>query len=343
MTADDGGPNERPGPGGDGGSLWGSAVQTALPGPIRRSYAAKFALAIVLVVLLIVGIGALSYVQIQGIIEDDAENSLRSTATVQADSVSEWIAGMQSQAGGMAAADVYATGDPVRIRRHLTDSLQWASSDVTAVHYVDPETDEIVASTKSDYAGRQVTSAAPTWQDPIEEAVGEGNGSVGMSDSAYERNGRLLMAFARETRVGDGVVVVVGDAWTDSVKIWNDDSVEVFLDPDSSRGDEYDGENDRQLVVPRGQQRILSGANSVGDTEGIEGAQTETDDGYRVELAVPWSVQGVDPSFGHRMGSDVHVTEDHDGGDRDAKKAWFATHDTSWENPQTFAVVRLGE
>ncbi|WP_226011301.1 sensor histidine kinase [Halomicrobium salinisoli] len=243
MTENDGEQSERRAPGGDGGSLWGSAVRTALPRPIRRSYAAKFALAIVLVVLLIVGIGALSYVQIQGIIEEDAENSLRSTATVQADSVSEWISGMQSQAGGIAAADVYATGDQVRIRRHLTDSLAWASSDVTAVHYVDPQTGEIVASTKGDYAGRQVTSAAPAWQEPIGEAIGEGNGSVGMSDSAYEQNGRLLMAFARETRVGDGVVVVVGDARQDfeqlhesqpivTTRLLNAEGYDVF----SSRG-----------------------------------------------------------------------------------------------------------
>ncbi|WP_225335713.1 sensor histidine kinase [Halomicrobium urmianum] len=190
-------------------------MRAALPGPIRRSYAAKFALAIVLVVLLIVGVGTLSYVQIQGIIEEDAENSLRSTATVQADSVSEWIAGMQSQAGGIAAADVYATDDRVRIGRHLRDSLRWTSSDVAAVHYVDPESDEVVASTGRDYVGRQVTSVAPAWQEPIAEAVGDGNESIGMSDSAYERNGRLLMAFARESRVGGGVVVVVGDARQD--------------------------------------------------------------------------------------------------------------------------------
>ncbi|WP_373325160.1 sugar-binding protein [Halomicrobium urmianum] len=40
---------------------------------------------------------------------------------------------------------------------------------------------------------------------------------------------------------------------------------------------------------------------------------------------------------------DVHVIEDHDGGERDEKRAWYATDDTAWENPQTFAVVRLGE
>ncbi|WP_226022565.1 sugar-binding protein [Halomicrobium salinisoli] len=139
------------------------------------------------------------------------------------------------------------------------------------------------------------------------------------------------------------VDVTDDDAWTDSARSWNDDSVEVYLDPDNSREDEYDGENDRQLIVPRGWGRILSGSNSAGDTEAIEFAQTETDEGYRVELAVPWDALGVDPTLDHLMSMDVHVIEDHDGGKRDEKKAWSATADTAWQNPQTFAIVRLGE
>ncbi|ADB61386.1 integral membrane sensor signal transduction histidine kinase [Haloterrigena turkmenica DSM 5511] len=188
-------------------------ARSVVLGVVRRSYALKLALALFVVVLLIAGIGAVSYVQIQGIIEADAEETLRSTATIQSDAVGEWVNGIESQTRGIATSDVYGTRDREAIRDHLRDSQALAGEDVVGVHYVDPESDEIVASTDSDYEGESVATAVPAWSDPIERATAEDgdDGLIAPSDRAYERNGRLLMAFAGPVRVGDGVLVVVAD------------------------------------------------------------------------------------------------------------------------------------
>lgn len=189
-----------------------SIVRSLVPGVVRRNYALKFALALLVVVLLIAGIGAISYVQIQGIIEEDAEETLQSSATLRADAVDEWVAGMESQTRGIAAADVYGTQDPEQIRDHLQDSQTLAGEDVVNVHYVDPAANEIVASTDADYEGESITATAPAWHGPIERATDESaDGTVTSSDRAYERNGRLLVAFVRPVRVGDGAVVVVAN------------------------------------------------------------------------------------------------------------------------------------
>ncbi|MFC7196922.1 hypothetical protein ACFQL4_23470 [Halosimplex aquaticum] len=187
-----------------------------VPGPIRRNYALKFAVAMLVVILLITVVGVGSHVQIRGIIEDDAENTLQSTATLQADSVSEWMASMRAQVSGFAGSDVYASSDSARIGEALSDSLSRASTDVVGLHYVGPN-GTIVASTSPDLEGQSVGAQRPRWRGPIEAATAapEGEWRVGTSDRAYENNGRLLMAFAGRVRVGDGVLVAVGDVRQD--------------------------------------------------------------------------------------------------------------------------------
>jgi len=128
---------------------------------------------------------------------------------------------------------------------------------------------------------------------------------------------------------------------TDSSAQYNDDSVEVFVDADNSKGDSYDGSNDFQFSFPRGGGSIEG--QHPQSVEDVEWAQTETDSGYRVEIALPWSVLTVSPSAGHAMGLDVHVNDDDDGGSRDGKLAWYGEEDVAWNDPSAFATVQLVE
>ncbi|WP_135365764.1 sensor histidine kinase [Halosimplex halophilum] len=206
-----------------------------VPGPVRRSYALKFAVAMAVVILVITAVGVGSYVQIRGIIEDDAENTLQSTAALQADSVSEWMSGMQAQVRGFAGTDAYATGDPERIDEALSASAAQASADVAGIHYVDAD-GRIAASTVADLEGSEVDTSRPEWAGPIATAR-NGSGDewrVGVSDRAYESNGRLLMAFAGRVRVGEGVLVVVGDVRSDFEQLHRSRSIvrTQLLDPE---------------------------------------------------------------------------------------------------------------
>ncbi|WP_459193560.1 sensor histidine kinase [Halosimplex sp. J119] len=200
----------------DPAGVTGRLGRQLIPGPIRRNYALKFAVAMLVVIFLVATVGIVSQVQIRGIIEDDAENTLESTATLQADSVSEWMAGMRAQVSGFAGSDVYASSNPDRISEALSDSLTRTSSDVVGLHYVGPD-GTIVASTSAELEGQSVSAQRPRWRGPIETAAeaSDGEWRIGTSERAYENNGRLLMAFAGRVRVGEGVLVAVGDVRQD--------------------------------------------------------------------------------------------------------------------------------
>ncbi|MGQ3413602.1 sugar-binding protein [Natrinema sp. LN54] len=94
---------------------------------------------------------------------------------------------------------------------------------------------------------------------------------------------------------------------TDSDDGTRDADIERYFDPDNSRGTTYDGENDRQILVPRGAETAVSGWNSAPIAAGTEVETVETDDGWRTMLAIPWANYGVRPVVGHRVGMDVHI------------------------------------
>ncbi|WP_226011302.1 cellulase family glycosylhydrolase [Halomicrobium salinisoli] len=122
------------------------------------------------------------------------------------------------------------------------------------------------------------------------------------------------------------------------------DSVELYLDLDHSGGQSYDGENDLQLIVIRGTNRVLTGTYSVDSPDGTRVATTETDDGWRIEIAIPWDGFDVSPVTGHRIGFDVSVADDIvEGNGYDAKFAWHDETGEAWEAPERFGTVELTE
>jgi len=50
---------------------------------------------------------------------------------------------------------------------------------------------------------------------------------------------------------------------------------------------------------------------------------------------------GVEPSAGKKIGLDVHVNDDDDGGDRDTKLTWYGKQDNAWQNPGIFGTAEL--
>ena len=128
----------------------------------------------------------------------------------------------------------------------------------------------------------------------------------------------------------------------DSEAFWQDDSVEVYVDGDNSKRAAYDGENDFQIVFRRGDSNVSGTVpNDIGD----DFAWAETDEGYRLEAALPWSALAPNQTIeaGQVIGFDCHVNDDDDGGERDGKLNWFNEQDDSWENPGAFANVELVE
>ncbi len=126
----------------------------------------------------------------------------------------------------------------------------------------------------------------------------------------------------------------------DSDEFWLDDSVEVFIDADNSKSDSY-GNNDYQYFFEWAEANPGMGEFKHDRTAGVEFAIERVETGYQVEIKLPWSTLGVEPSAGKKIGLDVHVNDDDDGGDRDTKLTWRGKEDNAWQNPSVLGTAEL--
>jgi tetratricopeptide (TPR) repeat protein len=127
----------------------------------------------------------------------------------------------------------------------------------------------------------------------------------------------------------------------DSEEFYYDDTVEIFIDADNSRDSQY-GEHDYTYdfcwdrTNPRMEER-----GQLYQKDDIKYALVTTDNGYRLEIKFPWQALGAKPFPGAKIGLDVHVNDDDDGGERDTKLTWSDQQDNAWQNPKVFGIAEL--
>ena len=122
------------------------------------------------------------------------------------------------------------------------------------------------------------------------------------------------------------------------VNPWLDDSVEVYLDGDASRGDTYDDRDDHQYVFVWNDPTLHE---PKGETRpGVRFAQAEWEHGYRMEIALPWPAIGAARKAGDAIGLDVHVN-DNDGTGREDKLMWSDSVDLASGDPRRFGRATL--
>jgi len=127
----------------------------------------------------------------------------------------------------------------------------------------------------------------------------------------------------------------------DSGEYYYDDAIEVFIDADNSKASEY-GEHVYQYYFDWDKTKPSIGLEGQPySKEDVKFALVTTDNGYRLEVKFPWSTLGTKPSAGVKIGLDVHVDDDDDGGERDSKLTWQDKKDTAWQNPQVFGTAEL--
>jgi hypothetical protein len=126
----------------------------------------------------------------------------------------------------------------------------------------------------------------------------------------------------------------------DSTDYYQDDAVEVFIDADYCRANAY-GDKDYRYHFDWDATTPAMGEAQHDKTAGVQYVLVKTDKGYRVEAAFPWSTLGVTAAAGTKIGLDVHVNDDDDGGDRDTKLMWCATEDVSWENLKALGTAEM--
>ncbi|OED43191.1 hypothetical protein AB833_04255 [Chromatiales bacterium (ex Bugula neritina AB1)] len=126
----------------------------------------------------------------------------------------------------------------------------------------------------------------------------------------------------------------------DSLSIWHDDSIAVYLDPDNSRQNSYDGVDDTKFYSERTSNTIVMGSNPLALT-GLEIGTNNTATGYTKEIAIPWNQLGIVPSDGLNFGIEVHLNDDANGGSTDTELTWADSADVAWTNPAAFGAAHL--
>lgn len=167
-----------------------------------------------------------------------------------------------------------------------------------------------------------------------EVSSGIANLSGGWKDASYsfrsawdEDNLYMFIVAKDETFMDDSG----DDAW------YNDDSFELYLDGDNSKGSSYDGTNDWALHWMYNEATILEPDFDLG----TDMKWAYTDDGIALEMAIPLDSIGVTAAVGSMFGIEVDYNDDDDGGDRDTKIKYYTTIDDSWQNPSTFGTAVL--
>ncbi len=129
---------------------------------------------------------------------------------------------------------------------------------------------------------------------------------------------------------------------SDSKEYWQDDSIEIYIDADASRGDSYDNFNDFHLGFSLGKNKVIAGGTTPSDKlNSIKFHTRQLSTGYQLEVAIPWSTLNIIPQAEHTLGFDIQINDDDNGNARDAKMSWNASIDQAWKNPEIFGQLIL--
>jgi uncharacterized protein YjdB len=190
------------------------------------------------------------------------------------------------------------------------------------------------------------TNTAPTIDTSIDAAwnnVPSGTlGNVTLGAMPADFAGSKWRAMYDATNLYVLVEVKDNNRFSDSgTSWWEDDVVEIFIDGNNSKGSSYDGVDDFQLGFRYNDTGIKIGGTSVTRTTGIVFAQHNVTNGYNIEVRIPWTTIGVTPGIGNKIGFEVEVDDDDNGGTRDSQVSAFATTPTAWSTPSVFGSVFL--
>lgn len=147
-----------------------------------------------------------------------------------------------------------------------------------------------------------------------------------------------------------GIVVWDNHAYTntlynDSPEIWNDDAVEIFIDPLNTKLTSFNPSLHRQILVQHTPYGTSPEVSVNGNSTGILYATKILyspiyTGGYTVEVAIPWSNLGINPNAGTYIGFDISVDDDDDGGNRDSQLAWKGTAN-NWQDASAWGTILL--
>jgi len=129
-----------------------------------------------------------------------------------------------------------------------------------------------------------------------------------------------------------------------SGSVWSDDAVEIFLDPLLNKGPVKQAD-DRQYIVNI--KKAFSNENDATaiqyevKTNGTVDNNSDTDQGYTVEVAVPWSTIGITPLQGQHLGANFAVDDRYDAAGNNFQYAAWMGESAGFTVPDNWGEIEL--
>ncbi|MFB6269525.1 MAG: methyl-accepting chemotaxis protein [Halobacterium sp.] len=266
-------------------------LERFLPERVRGSYAFKFNVLLLAVVVALAAAGGIIHFQTKQTVGADTEADVTGIADQQAAALNDWVSQKQSTTRFTAQRISGVSGGASAIDTQLERTFATLPRDVHSLHYVDDDTGAVLASTDDALAGQIVDQETAPWL----ATLGNASGGVALSDP-YEVNGEPVVAFA--TVVGDSNRALVltaslsersqtfnSPAATGDVKVIDDDGTIVLDNRNRALLDAY---TDTEGAVPE----AVSTARTGTTTFGVFSERTGMDDGRYATAYTP--VVGTD-------------------------------------------------
>ncbi|WP_181685150.1 methyl-accepting chemotaxis protein [Halorhabdus salina] len=168
-----------------------SRLERLLPAVVRRSYAVKFMLTLLVVVALIGAVGVYIHFDTQDRVAADTQEEITGIAQEEASSLESWVASRKSDTNFLASSLSDLQADSA-LERTLEQRLVELPGDVNRLHIVDTDRGTVVASTQSQFSGADLSAVDAPWAATIGTNT---RGSTQVS-KPFDTGGEPMVAFS---------------------------------------------------------------------------------------------------------------------------------------------------
>ncbi|WP_246982574.1 methyl-accepting chemotaxis protein [Halorientalis marina] len=140
-----------------------------MPEFIRSRYTARLGFALVIAILVVVASGFVISQQAQATLREDVQDDLMTLSDTRAQQLDTWLHSVKGHARTTSGQSVYASGDTAELNGELSGLIdrETVPRDVVAVHVLDTDSNEIVASSNDQFVGvSPAEQGAPFADDP---------------------------------------------------------------------------------------------------------------------------------------------------------------------------------
>ncbi|OIB58281.1 methyl-accepting chemotaxis protein [Natrialba sp. SSL1] len=253
-------------------------LRRVVPAAIRRRYAVKFGIALLVLGL---SVGLIGFVATAGItheVEERVQADQTSFAGQEAQGLQMWNEQNEQTIATFAHSDVVASDDPAAIEQRLLDWEEHLDADIFSISYADTDEGTIVASTDSDVRGASTDELESVPETAFDEATAE----VPWVSEPYVLDGEL----------GEDAAVIT---YALTVPGQDDRAIVYTAELEAYGGQFQDGEQVATVVVDGDNEVVLDNAG-YGDDYAALGEPYGGDDTLldtaRTEGASTWEVSG---------------------------------------------------